>query len=666
MFSKSRTGKAPGGVLKKTGAARLFCAIIRHGRAIRLYNESEIKMTRSTNHHTDHGYSPLARQFAEFIRRTDGNPGHELYLAALLVSDVIAGGHICLNLASCEKQTFQVGDKGPLLSPAIDAWERVLRRSPVVGRPGEFRPLILDDAHRLYTYRYWNYENKVADRIRNMAGAMIPLPPSFSPETCNTLMARLFPESVSPDGRASGQIIAAFIALTRRLCLISGSPGTGKTTAVARILAFLIESSSEATPLRIALAAPTAKAAIRLEESISQIKQVLCSPDWVKNLIPEESWTIHRLLGSSADGTSYRHRESNPLPCDIVVVDEASMIDLPLMAHLLEAIPRSSRLILLGDPHQLSSIEAGAVLEDIMGPGEKNRYSLAFLKRFREYTGSDSLSPSEADESVMTDAMVELTRNYRIRDESILGRFKKSVVTGDAAETLHLLESGEESLSWLDLPDLHALKNYVRTEIGKYLNGYLKHVVKHSDNNELFASFDSFRVLCALRGGLFGTIHLNRLMEDFLKEKSGIHPSRPFYPGKALMVTNNDYALQLFNGDIGLVLADDRSKEPHSVCFREAKGAFRRLSPYTLPEHETAFAMTVHKSQGSEYERVFLFLPEADNPILNRELIYTGITRARRELTVCGRKDILIRAVSRKMERYSGLTEKIRQGQPVE
>ena len=616
-------------------------------------------MTRSINRYTEHDYSLLARQFADFIRRMNGKPAPELYLAALLVSDVIARGHICLNLASHEKQTFPVGEQESILSPEIDAWERVLRLSPVVGRPGEFRPLILDEAHRLYTYRYWNYENRVANRIRSMAGTMIPLLPSFKPETCHALMKRLFPESISPDGHAPGQIIAAFIALTRHLCLISGSPGTGKTTAVARILAFLLESADETRSFRIILAAPTAKAAIRLEESISKIKQTLHCPEWVKNLIPEQSWTLHRLLGSSADGTSYRHSEANPLLCDIVVVDEASMIDLPMMSHLLDAIPHPSRLILLGDPHQLSSIEAGAVLEDMMGTGEKNRYSQGFQDLFRQYTGIDAPASAQQEESGMTDGMVELTRNYRIRDESILGQFKKSVMMGDVDEALFLLESGDDVLTLAEIPDPHALKNYVGTEIGKYLNEYLRCIAEYCDIEEIFMLFDSFRILCALRGGRLGTMHLNRLMEEHLKALSGIHPSRILYPGRALMVTNNDYALQLFNGDIGLVLPDDSGEERHSVCFREPKGAFRRLSPYALPEHETAFAMTVHKSQGSEYDRVFLFLPESDNPILNRELIYTGITRAREKLTVCSSKDVLARAISRKMERYSGLTEKI-------
>ena len=616
-------------------------------------------MARSTNHYTDQDYSPLARQFADFICRMDGKNGSDLYLAALLLTDVIAGGHICLNLASCEKQTFQVKDQGSLLSPAIDAWEHSLRLSPVVGRPGEFRPLILDDAHRLYTYRYWNYESKVADRIRDMAGTTIPFPQSFNQETCQELIERLFPESISPDGHVSKQIIAALIALTRHFCLISGSPGTGKTTAVARILAFLLEVSDATKSFCIALAAPTAKAANRLEESISKIKQVLHCPEWVKILIPEESSTIHRLLGSDVDGTSYRYTERNPLPYDIVVVDEASMIDLPLMSHLLEAIPRQCRLILLGDPHQLSSIEAGAILGDIVGPGEKNLYPPDFLDMFRRYTGIHAPASVAQKENVMGNAMVELTRNYRIPDESILGRFKKSVMAGDADDAVHLLESGGDVLTWMEISEPLALKSFVRKEIGKYLNQYLRHVSLYADCNEVFQYFDSFRILCTLHGGLLGTVHLNRLVEDYLKDMSDVPPGRFFYPGKALMITNNDYALQLFNGDIGLVLAEENRKEGYSVCFREPKGAFRKLTTHALPEHETAFAMTVHKSQGSEYDRVFLLLPESDNPILNRELIYTGITRARHSLTICSRKEILSRAISRKMERYSGLTEKI-------
>jgi exodeoxyribonuclease V alpha subunit len=616
-------------------------------------------MTAFTAPDKDQRYSPLARHFADFIVRLNSEPSSELYLAAFLVIDATTNGHICLNLHSLENQVFPVGGKVPVSSPAVDAWTDTLRRSPVVGAPGEFKPLILDKKNRLYTYRYWNYESVVADLITEMAGRKGTFLPTISPDVCNNLTKRLFPEAATLGGQPRGQIIAAFIALTRDFCLITGSPGTGKTTAVARILAFILELTGN-KETKIVLSAPTAKAAIRLQEAIARAKQTLPSPDWIKNLIPEKALTIHRLLGSRADGIHYNYDKNNFLTYDIIVVDEASMVDLPLMSHLLEAIPPTAKLILLGDPHQLSSVEAGAVLGDICGAGEANQFSPEFIHAIQKYSGLDFPAANLTPAPALRDSLVELRTNYRVDDRSTLGQFKKAVIEGNPGYAFEILESKGEALQWIDLADAGSLKTFIETQIGKYLNEYMKKVNDCADIKSILAFFDTFRVLCAIHGGLFGTVNLNRLMEKYLKDISGgLRQGGIHFPGKAVMIGKNDYPRQLFNGDLGLILTEKDGKDHLSVYFREPGDAIRQVSPYALPEHETAFAMTVHKSQGSEYDRVFLFLPEQDLPVVTRELLYTGITRARRGLTVICRKEILAAAISRKVSRNSGLTEKI-------
>lgn len=607
---------------------------------------------------TDQRYSPLARHFADFIVRLDGNPSPELYLAALLAIDATTNGHICLNLNSLENQAFHFGGNDPFTLPTVDAWTEILKDSPVIGAPGEFKPLILDERNQLYTYRYWNYETVVADRITEMASRGKNPLSETSPEACRDLIQRLFPEASTPSGQLSGQIIAGFITLTRDFCLISGSPGTGKTTAVAKILAFLLELTGTGET-RIVLSAPTAKAAIRLQEAISRAKKTLPCSDLIKILIPEQAMTIHRLLGSRDDGINFTFNKNSHLPYDIVIVDEASMIDLPLMSHLLEAIPPQAKLILLGDPHQLSSIEAGAVLGDICNTGELNLFSPDFVDLIRQYSGVDSLPVDHTPSPPLRDCMVELKTNYRVNEQSVLGQFKKAVIEGQVATAFEILESEAEALQWIDLADVGSLKRFIEIEVGKYLNQYFKMINDCADIKSIFSFFDSFRILCAVHGGLCGTIHMNQLIERYLKETNRLRTGGVNFPGKAIAVTKNDYNLELFNGDLGLMLPNQDGKNQVSVYFRAGGDQIRQISPYALPEHETAFATTVHKSQGSEYDRVFLFLPEEASPVLNRELIYTGITRARHYLTICGRTEIITSAMSRKVSRHSGLAEKI-------
>ena len=604
-------------------------------------------------------HSALSRHFADFIVRLHGKQFPELYLASFLLCDNERQGHVCLDLHLLGNKTFYAGD-APIQSPPGAVWAELLRKSPLVGAPGDFCPLILDDAGRLYTYRYWRYERDVADNLLKRSQSFTP--PHISPDKCREILRRLFPDS-SLNRHSHISATAAFIALTRRLCLIAGGPGTGKTTALTRILAFLIEAAPQDHE-RIAIAAPTAKAAMRLRETAAQIKGTLPSPLWVKDAIPEKTTTLHRLLGSNRDGTSYQYSHDHPLPCDIVVIDEASMVDLSMMFHLLDALPDDAKLILVGDPRQLPAVNAGSVVWDIMASGTTNRYSPTFSHFLHTCTGVDrDILDSQGKEGI-SDCMVELRQNYRIRENAPLESLQQFVMEGNAEKALLLLEDTGKPVRRIYLPHARALETCVKEEIGPHLMTYMRHITAHDGVDRIFAAFDSFRVLCAIRTGLFGVESLNRVIEEFLKSKGNIPVNRSLYAGKAIMITENDYSRQLFNGDIGILLGEGKNRNHWSFYFRAPENAnvFREVSPHSLPKHEKAFAMTIHKSQGSEYDEVFMFLPHHDSPVLTQELIYTGVTRAKKGLVIAAGKDIFTASLTRRTVRYSGLTEKLNPG----
>ena len=603
-------------------------------------------------------HSPLSRHFADFIIRLHGAPFPALYLASFLLCDNERQGHVCIDLHLLEKQTFHTGTDIPLESPAGEAWADLLRESPLVGYPGDFCPLILDDAGRLYSYRYWSYECSIADHLLKRSQSFIA--PQILPEDCQKILKRIF-QDFSPDNHYSHiPVIAAFISLTRQLCLIAGGPGTGKTTALTRILAFLLEANGKDNE-RIAIAAPTAKAAMRLQESMAQVKMTLSSPPWVKNTISQTPVTLHRLLGSNRDGTSYQYNHDHPLPYDIVVVDEASMVDIAMMFHLLGALPAHSKLILLGDPHQLPSVNVGSVVRDILASGTANHYSQTFSHLLCSYTGIKQDILNIRGEEGITGSTVEFRQNYRIPEDTPLEYLRQHVMAGNGEEALRLLEDGGDLLKLIHLPTVHALETCVREKIGAYLGKYMQHITDHDDADKIFHAFDSFRVLCATRTGLSGVDFLNRLMEEFFKKGMNVPQNRSLYPGKAIMITENDYSRQLFNGDMGILLPDQEALDHWSFYFRtpENTNLFRKISPYSLPKHEKAFAMTIHKSQGSEYDQVFLFLPHHHSPILTRELLYTGITRTQKGLAIFASKDIFAASLARRNRRHSGLTEKL-------
>ena len=599
----------------------------------------------------DEIFTPLDIHFARFMERLCGGDAPELSLAAALVSSYARQGHICLDLSSMAgKPLFETMEgENSIVCPELNYWCGRIRESTVVGAPGQYKPLILDDRSRLYLFRYWDYQQKLADFIKKHVredGEDINI--SIMREG----LERLFPTCQSEE--MDWQKIAAATAAMKRFCVVSGGPGTGKTTTVAKILALLLELSDPET-LRITLAAPTGKAAARLQETLMRAKEKLNCQSRIKETIPEEASTIHRLLGTIPGSPYFRHDANNRLPIDVVVVDEASMVDLALLSKLIQALPSHARLILLGDKDQLASVEAGAVLGDICNTGNTQSYSRRFCMDLKKITGYEIMTyPDGDDASGIQDCIVQLPKSYRFGSESGIDALSRAVNAGDGDLAISLLKGDRSAgIKWKDLPDAKALAQDTRDKIIQGFGNYLR----AKEPKQIFHLFEQFRILCAVREGPYGVHAVNFLVEQILKEEKIIEPEKRWYWGRPVLITSNDYNLRLFNGDMGIILPDQEADNDLRAFFPAADETLRKFHPLRLPEHETVYAMTVHKSQGSEFDRVLLVLPERESPVLTRELMYTGITRAKESVEVWGIEDVFRKAVSRSIERSSGLRD---------
>ena len=588
-------------------------------------------------------FYPLDVHFAVFIGKLAEISSPELVLAAGLVSRVTREGHICLDLDS---QHSPEGMENPFLFPEKNLWEKKLQQSGVVGAPGEHRPLILDPKGRLYLYRYWEYQEELAKRIKMRLGGKRDLP---QPASLRHGLDRIFPESKGEE--TNWQKVAAFVAARSIFCVITGGPGTGKTTAVARILALLMEQS-RGEKLRTALVSPTGKGASRLQEAMRKARENLPCHDDVKAFIPENASTVHRLLGPVGNSPYFHYNAQNPLRVDVLVVDEASMVDMALMSKLVQALPPESRLILLGDRDQLSSVEAGAVLGDICDTGRAHPFSEALCAEIQQATGYGL--PGVKTTPAMSDSIVALAKSYRFGRESGIAALSGSVNRGDGPEALKTLQAeAYGDLRWNPLPSPRSLPGNLKHRVATIFRA----LFDTGDPTQVFDALDRFRILCALREGPFGVKAVNLMVEHLLREQHRIEKDGPWYRGRHVLITRNDYNLGLYNGDVGVALPDPASGNELKVFFPSADGSFRRLHPLRLPEHETVYAMTVHKSQGSEFDRVLLMLPDRDAPVLTRELIYTAVTRAREQIEIWAHEGVFLQALSRGVRRTSGLRD---------
>ena len=417
--------------------------------------------------------------------------------------------------------------------------------------------------------------------------------------------------------------------------------------------------------LRIALAAPTGKAAARLEESIRKAK--LSLPEDLRHDIPERAQTLHRLLGSRPGASDFRFNRENKLYLDILILDEASMIDVEMMVSILEALPAKTRIILLGDRNQLASVEAGSLFADLCGndcgnntPGWSSQLRAELEQLTKMSSTSSSLSPlkkeKKAEQSsgnALTDSLILLRTSYRFQENSGIGSLAAAVKKG-AVEQIHQVMKNE-------FTDVELVQHTGKTRQEwleeKIVQGF-QPILTATSPEQALAAMDAFRFLCALRKGPDGVQGINALVAQVLRQAGLITPHKTdWYQGRPIIILRNQYEMQLFNGDTGILWQDKQGRL--RAWFRRPDNSMMSISPARLPEHETAYAITIHKAQGSEFDQVLLLLPEEDSRVLTQELLYTGITRARSKLMFCASLERMITTVLRKTQRFSGLAEKL-------
>jgi len=571
----------------------------------------------------------LDSAFANFLQSQQASDdARHLWLAAL-VSHQWGRGHACLDL-----QALNQDAAGTLGWTAEDAAKLpnglALAASSLPWAQGSASPLVFseqtnheDSCARLYLRRAWFAEQSIRAQVLERLAQPCDVPADLIDR-----LDVLFPpdhDKSTPDLQRQ----ACEVAARHRIALITGGPGTGKTTTVVRLLALLIGMHTDKTPLRIHLAAPTGKAAARLSESIRNALRHM--PESVQDAIPTQAQTLHRLL------QVHRHNAPSQLASDVVVIDEASMVDLELMARLLQAVPPQARLVLLGDKDQLASVEAGAVMAQL------------------------------CNGQLLRQQTVTLTHSHRFDDRRGIGQWARCVNSDDNRTALQTL--------WRDTPEgitaLHTTDVVTRLTLPQAHDASLASGLRHgwrewlqiltphqngthcsdAQARSLLQAFSAFGVLCALREGPWGVQALNRHIEQAL----GLGGT-PWYAGRPVMITRNDYALGLMNGDIGLCLPGPEGAL--RLAFPGHNDTIRWINPSRLEHVETVFAMTVHKSQGSEFEHVLLVLPAQDTPVLTRELVYTGLTRARDRLTLwVPQPELLWTACARRVLRSGGLQD---------
>ena len=646
----------------------------------------------------------LDKAFVAFLAELDPAADSLVLLAAALTSHQLGHGHVCLDLFETLKEpdfALSLPPEGDLLSTpmllpsallkALDGatWCQALADSVLVARAGDNseaaaqKPLVLSD-RRLYLRRYWTYERRIDAALHRRLTQVEPAPRDLA----QRLDALFGPANPAPGALIDWQKLACALATRGAFSIITGGPGTGKTTTVVRLLALLQSPAVErGKPLRIRLAAPTGKAAARLTESISHQVQSLQVPEEVRQKIPSDVTTVHRLLGSRPGTRHFRHHAGNPLPLDVLVVDEASMIDLEMMANLLDALPPHARMVLLGDKDQLASVEAGAVLGDLCRDAEAGMYSPQTQTWLESVSGEDlsksGLQQGDNVQHALAQQVVMLRHSRRFVAGSGIGQLAKLVnqqqdqdarsllVQGDYKDLFSLALKGEQD---------RALSRLLLDGHGNGPQGYRHYLgVMHAQRpqdltsiddsrcidwaRKVLNAFDEFQLLCAVRKGPWGVEGLNRRITQTLFAAQLIESDQQWYEGRPVLMTRNDYGLGLMNGDIGIALrlpegAPEENRQALRVAFprNDGSGGVRFVLPSRLNDVETVYAMTVHKSQGSEFAHTALILPEALNPVLTKELIYTGITRAKNWFSLIEpRQGVFEEALRRKVKRLSGL-----------
>ncbi len=616
-------------------------------------------------------------QFARYMIEVNGEEVPELLLAAALASNGLSRGDTCIALDSVKNNSLYTNPDLRVVRqklPKLNHWRRVLLSQRVVTEPAKLQadnqapqgvneqpassdktekndalnekplvtPLILDDKNRLYLARYWMFEQSLARSIKKLIDAKKP---TVDTEKLKEVLNVLFKVSEQPDW----QKVAVANAAMNNFSVITGGPGTGKTYTVTALLAVLIEQGVDAR--KIALAAPTGKAAARLTQSIqNELAGLLAKLKLADDTF--EAVTLHSLLGFRPGRVEPIHCAEFPMPYEVVIIDEASMIDLPLMARMFEAVSTDTRIVLIGDKDQLHSVESGMVLGDICGGRSVAEFSQVHCSELSQ-AGISNLPVTENPGGKISDRIVYLHKSHRAKDEGGIGKLAAAINTGDSEQALHLINSDE-------YPNLSLLPHSTG-HIDKILRELVVPVFANIASAETPAAalekMSEIGVLCALRRGNTGAIKINTMVERHLQDQRLIDLEQHYYHGRPVMISENNHPLRLYNGDHGLVLHNEEQVPLVHFAFDDLSGTPKTISPSRLPLHDTFYAMTIHKSQGSEFDTVVVVLPDTDSPILSRELLYTAVTRAKSKVVVIANADQFIGCIDKRSVRQSGLRE---------
>jgi exodeoxyribonuclease V alpha subunit len=588
--------------------------------------------------------SSLDVEFAELVRRLEPSAHPLVGVTAALVSRATQAGHVCLDLdrPTSLRLLDRNGGELRLELPNRETWKAALRNSALIGSGGEESdqptPLVMVGS-RVYLHRYFAYERRLeANLTQRLTVNRVVLDAHT-----RARLTRLFPESSPGDLQRR----AALLACLHRFCVISGGPGTGKTTTVAKVLALLawqFEAGGE--PLRLRLLAPTGKAATRLAESLNAGLETLPLSESVRASLTVTPSTIHRALGyQPRTPTRFRHNAQNPLPANVVVVDEAAMVDLSLMTKLCEAVAPTSHLILLGDRDQLASVEAGAVFGDLFNANPVVNYS-ARLAQDIQAALDESVQSSTASPPI-GDCTIHLEKSYRYAEQGGIAKLARAIRAGDVKMALQSTSSPD--IRWLELPNDSRLDETAEAALRACVAEGFAPLRQARTPEERLVALSAFRLLSPHRRGALGVDGLNALAESV---GQAARPRDGVYAGQPILINENDYQAELFNGDVGIV---DHTRSGKLAAFFPGETQLRQLSLARLPAYSTVYAMTIHKSQGSEFDRVVVVLPHHSSPLLSRELLYTGITRAKTHVTLISSRSSLEAAIEQRVDRCSGL-----------
>jgi exodeoxyribonuclease V alpha subunit len=634
----------------------------------------------------------LARGFAKHlaaIAKRSGAPAEvvsPLEHAAYRVSLACSAGSVCIPLGELlhsGKDELDAKLEPPLkptLEPPhtakwrsdLEALREALFASTMLSASDHpIRPLVIDEQDRLYLNRYFDYEERLARRLLQTYTG----PRQAIDQSLKDFFQRLFPQQHrASDVKPDWQALAVALAINRGFTLISGGPGTGKTTSVLKLIICAKYMDPEC---RIRLAAPTGKAASRMLEALSKaaegIGQTIDLCKEVEGIrtaleLPKEAFTVHRLLGASSHADRFHYDRDHPLPLDLLIVDEASMLDLALTVQLIEAVPSTARIVFLGDKDQLAAVEAGAVFAELSA---SPCLSLACCEQLEQITGISASSYQNASPSEPSlDNVIWLRHNYRFAKHSDIDDLIGLINKGDAKTLMARLKSGSyQSITWHD-DTSSPLSGEAKALLLEPMADYIKQL--DTDCQDLFSLFDRlgrYKILCAERDGPRGVEAMNQIVNEAtqMAQRGRGHIKRErfvddavyqtWYPGQCIMVLRNDYHLGRFNGDIGIVMPNTQGHPV--VYFPDALEPNKAISLSRLGDYELSFALTVHKAQGSEFDHICLVLPNKTSPVVNKSLLYTAISRAKKSVSIIASETILFEAIARPVKRYSGIRSRI-------